>query len=323
MSVIESVVAPVRPPAPPPRITPRIRLTHLSLDKRGVRITLAVLWLLDGALQLQPDMFTTRFARQVVAPAATDQPGWVTWPVLHSAHLIASHPFASDLGFASVQLVLGLLLLFPRTARAGLLASIAWAAGVWAVGEGFGGIAGGTASALTGAPGAALLYGMLAVAAWPRATSLSGRGRDGPVGEWFAGAWAALWVGLGLSALLPANRSAGRVADQLTQVAGTVPGWLSHVDHVVAGLVRSSGWAGVALLTVIPAAVGITGLGSNCVRRVAAWAGIVLAIATWVVGESFGQLGSGIATDPNTGPLLVVAAFALMSTTNRRSARER
>jgi len=282
-----------------------------------------VFWLLDGALQLQPAMFTARFARQVVAPAAAGQPGWVAWPALHSAHLIASHPVVSDLGFALVQLALGLFLLVPRTARAALLASMAWAAGVWAVGEGFGGIAGGTASALTGAPGAALLYAVLAVAAWPEDARSSDGGPAGPVGAWFAGAWAALWVALGLSALLPANRSAGRVAAQLTQVAGSVPGWLARVDHVVAGSIRDSGWAAVVVLTVAPMVVGLAGLGGGRVRRRAAGAGVALAVATWAVGEGFGQLGSGIATDPNTGPLLVVAALALLGTTDRPSGRER
>ena len=199
---------------------------------------------------------------------------------------------------------------------------MAWAAGVWAFGEGFGGIAGGTTSALAGAPGAALLYGVLAVAAWPRDVSTIDSSPAGAVGAWFAAAWAALWVGLGLSALLPANRSAGRVADQLTQIAGTVPGWLGRLDHVVAGSVRDFGWVAVVVLTVTPVVVGLAGLGGSRVRRMAAWAGIVLAVAIWVVGESFGQLGSGIATDPNTGPLLVVAALALVSTTDRRPARE-
>jgi len=320
VSVFDPLVAPVRLTALAPRASSRSRLLHLSLDRRGVRITLAVLWLLDGALQLQPAMFTPRFARQVVAPAAAGQPGWVAWPIVHSAHLMASYPFVSDLGFALVQLALGLLLLVPRTARAALLASVAWAAGVWAVGEGFGGIAGGTASALTGAPGAALLYAVLAVAAWPDGAGPAD-GRPGAVGAWFAGAWAALWVALGSSALLPANRSAGRVAEQLSQVAGSAPGWLAHVDLVVAGSIRDSGWAAVVVLTVVPVVVGLAGLGSGRIRRTAAWAGIALAVATWAVGQSFGQLGSGIATDPNTGPLLIVAALALVGTTDRASAR--
>ena len=36
-----------------------------------------------------------------------------------------------------------------------------------------------------------------------------------------------------------------------------------------------------------------------------------------MVGEAFGQLASGSATDPNTGPLLVLGALALVGVTGR------
>jgi hypothetical protein len=36
----------------------------------------------------------------------------------------------------------------------------------------------------------------------------------------------------------------------------------------------------------------------------------VMAVAIWVVGEDFGTLFSGSATDPNSGPLLVLLAAA-------------
>ena len=40
-------------------------------------------------------------------------------------------------------------------------------------------------------------------------------------------------------------------------------------------------------------------------------AGVALALDYWVFGQAFGQAFSGIATDPNTGPLLVLLALAL------------
>jgi len=36
----------------------------------------------------------------------------------------------------------------------------------------------------------------------------------------------------------------------------------------------------------------------------------VLAVGIWVVGENFGQVFSGSATDPNSGPLLALLAVA-------------
>jgi len=47
-------------------------------------------------------------------------------------------------------------------------------------------------------------------------------------------------------------------------------------------------------------------------------AGAALAFDYWVFGEAFGQIFSGIATDPNSGPLLVLLALTLYP--NRASA---
>jgi hypothetical protein len=151
---------------------------------------LGLLWLLDGGLQLQPFMWGTGFATQVIAPAANGQPDLIARPIHWSAHLIAAHPLAWDLLFAATQLLIGLTLLIPRAARLGLAASLAWSLGVWIFGEGLGGLAGGGATLLTGAPGASFLYGLLAAAAWPH--------RDRPTeppAEWLPIAWAVLWLG--------------------------------------------------------------------------------------------------------------------------------
>ncbi len=301
------------------------RTTRPAFGRRGLQLALGTLWILDGALQLQPAMLTPRFANEVLVPAAAGQPGWVAGPMLHAARLIGAHAVAADLVFALVQLAIGAGLLLPRTVRPALVASVAWAAGIWVVGEGLGGIAGGTASFLTGAPGAALLYGLLAVAAWPgvRLAPPSGWADRLVAPRWFPRAWALLWVALGASALLPANRSAARVADQLATVAGAAPGRLDRVDQVAGELVRHAGGAAVALLVLVPVAVGLGGLGQGRVRRLAAGTGIVLAVVTWVVGQSVGQLFSGIATDPNTAPLLVLACLALLGTVDTATAARR
>jgi copper(I)-binding protein len=49
-------------------------------------------------------------------------------------------------------------------------------------------------------------------------------------------------------------------------------------------------------------------------RLVAAWTGIVLSVLFWVFGQGLGNLGSGQSTDPNSGPLLVLLAVALIGT---------
>ena len=85
--------------------------------RRGIQVALGVLWLLDAALQLQPFMFTAEFARQVLAPSGQDHPVWVSAPTDFFVRLIAGHPAPLNVGFALVQLALGVGFLVPRLVR--------------------------------------------------------------------------------------------------------------------------------------------------------------------------------------------------------------
>ena len=71
------------------------------MTRRHLQIALGLLWLLAGALQLQPFMLGIGFARQVVDPVAAGQPGFVAVPIHWAANLIAAHPIAWDLPFAA------------------------------------------------------------------------------------------------------------------------------------------------------------------------------------------------------------------------------
>jgi hypothetical protein len=126
------------------------------MTRRHLQVALGLLWLLDGALQAQAYMFTRGFATQVIAGAGQGQPGFVSAPIHWASTIIAAHPVVWNVPFAGFQLLLGVGLLVPRTARVTLAASIAWALGVWYLGEGLGGLASGHASLITGAPGSAL-----------------------------------------------------------------------------------------------------------------------------------------------------------------------
>jgi hypothetical protein len=170
------------------------------MTRRRLQIALGLLWLLDAGLQAQPFMFTRGFATQVVAAGGRGQPGFVAEPVHWAATVIGAHPVAWNLAFFGVQLVLGLGLLVPRTARAALAASIAWALGVWYLGEGLSGMASGQASLTTGAPGSALLLAILAAAAWP-----DREGSEAAPAPWLPVAWAVVWVGGAVFEALPAQ----------------------------------------------------------------------------------------------------------------------
>ena len=112
----------------------------LARWRRGLQIALGLIWLLDAALQYQPYMFTSAFARDVLAPAGEGSPAVIHGPVSWSASLVAAHPVIWNTLFATIQLLLAAGLLWRPTVRAALAASVAWALGVWWIGEGAGGL---------------------------------------------------------------------------------------------------------------------------------------------------------------------------------------
>ncbi|HTB49203.1 MAG TPA: hypothetical protein VK712_03915, partial [Verrucomicrobiae bacterium] len=60
----------------------------LKITKRHIQIALGLLWLLDGALQLQHQMFTSAFANNVIAPAGQGQLGIVSGPIHLAVRII-------------------------------------------------------------------------------------------------------------------------------------------------------------------------------------------------------------------------------------------
>ena len=292
--------------------------------RRGIQIALGVLWLLDAALQLQPFMFTADFAQQVLAPSGQDQPVWVSAPTDFFARLIAGHPAPLNVGFALVQLALGIGFLIPRLVRPTIVGSVVWSAGIWWFAEGLGGLATGNASVVTGAPGAVLLYGVLALAVWPATDDRSPRAADDTaIAGWFPFAWLVLWLGGALLQLLPSQRGTAALHDQLGSAEGT-PAWLTSMHHLAGTVLSHAGSAAFIALVAAMVLIGLGGLAGRPWRTAAAVAGAVLAITFWVLGQNIGELYSGQATDPNTGPLIVLMALALIgsSATTRRPTRK-
>jgi hypothetical protein len=280
-----------------------------SLTRRDLQIALGVLWLLDGALQAQPFMFTRAFARQILAPVGQGQPGFVYGPVHLASTLFAANPVPWNAASAAIQVLLGLALIagVGRVARYALAASIAWALAVWYAGEGLSGMASGHASLITGAPGSALLYGVLAAAAWPRP-----RGSDQAPASWLVYAWALLWIaGAGLQ-LLPGQDTGSELAGLLTGAAGDAPHWLGSLDTSVARWITGNGALAVSGVAAIFLLVGL-GAVSRRTRTLSLAVGLVLTVVMWVMGQDLGLLYSGQATDPNSAPLIALMAVVLLA----------
>src|ERR1700761_621720 len=138
----------------------RTGATVPGMDARRVlQLILAATWLLDGLLQYQSSMYSTMFG-EMIGDSATGNPGVIASPISWNAALVAHHLVLPNTVFATVQLLLGLGIAYRPTVRAALAASIAWSLAVWWFGEGLGGV-------LSGAPGAVILYALLAVLLWP------------------------------------------------------------------------------------------------------------------------------------------------------------
>jgi hypothetical protein len=183
---------------------------------------------------------------------------------------------------------------------------------VWWLGEGFGRVLTGAASPLTGSPGAVVLYGVLAVLLWPT-------DRPGPVPFTAARAvganaaraiWVAVWTALAATALF--GSATRHPANLLSSMIAGEPGWLAALDRHAANLVagHGPGLAVAVAAAVVFACIAAGVLAPPNVARAAIAVAAVVAVAVWVIGENLGQLFSGSATDPNTGPILVLLAVA-------------
>src|ERR1700728_4726342 len=115
--------------------------------------------------------------------------------------MVARAPALAVVVFGLIELTLGAGLLHRRTARWALAASVGWAVSGWYLGEGLGGLFGGGASLLTGAPGSSVMYAVVAVTVWPRRGAPSGQ----RPARWAAAAWAATWLGGAMLQLLPGS----------------------------------------------------------------------------------------------------------------------
>ena len=228
--------------------------------QRKLQIALGLIWLMDGALQLQPFMFGRAFVTQIIAPNETGQPGFVAAPIRLIAHLVEPRVALFNLFAVAIQVLIGFGLIYRPTVKPALLASFGWALGIWWIGEGLGGLFTGTASPLTGAPGAALLYVLAGLIAWPQGRWQTGRTAPGGLlGERGARTvWALLWLGSAALWLLPANRTDTAVHDAIANApSGTR--WLSSIHSTLAAATTGHGTAIAVGAASLSAAVGVNG----------------------------------------------------------------
>ncbi len=309
----DSSAAPAEPDPPPSRTGP---VWARPDRRRTLQLVLATLWLLDGVLQMQAYFFTRAFGTQMITMSAEGNPSVIARSILWSGRTIGHHPVEINALFAFVQVAIGLGVAWRRSTRAALAVSVAWSLGVWWVGEGFGGVLSGAADPINGAPGAVILYALVAVLLWPvdrpgpRPAFVAARA----VGPAVAKAlWSVLWGSLALFALLGANRSARGLHDLIIGQVDGEPGWVVWIDRTASDLVDHHGLGYSVLLAVLLVVVAVGVFLPPAWANAAVLLAMVVGSLFWVVGQDFGELFTNGATDVNSGPLLVLLAAAYWS----------
>jgi hypothetical protein len=280
--------------------------------RRVLQLVLATIWLLDAVLQFQPYMFTKAFGSQMIAGMAVGNPAGLAHQITWAGRAIGHHAMVSNATFGLIQLFIALGIAWRPTVKLALTASVVWALGVWWIGEGLGGVLTGTENPLTGAPGAVILYALLAVLLWPAARQPSAPFVAArPLGTTAARTlWLVLWGSMSYYALQAANRSSQGPHDVLRAVAVGQPHWLSALDNNLASLATHRGLGISIVLAVVFALIAVGVFLPQPTARTIIVIAVAMSVFIWVAGEAFGDVFSGAGTDPNTGPLLILLAAA-------------
>ena len=306
--------------------------------RRNIQIALGLLWLLDGVLQLQRQMFTSNFASKVIANSALGQPRVVNGPINLSIHMFMLHPAIFNSVIVIIQLSLGFLILSKKSVKFGLITSAGWALFVWYIGEGLGGLLSSHTLILTGAPGAALIYALIALAVLPKDSRSEEKSKDHLPAYWLAGVWAILWVVGGIYQLLPGQNTITDLSYMVSSNAQGAPGWLASVDLHVSNFIynlgdkstqisnmhmsaiqmtamqnsSNRGYWFIAVLALVQILVGLLAIRSGFSRKAAIFLGIAISLLLWVIGQNLGGYYTGLATDPNSGPLYILLGLAIL-----------
>jgi hypothetical protein len=282
-----------------------------SDNARRVQTVLGLIWLLDGGLQFQSFMYSKGFI-QLLQGLTGGQPAWVASSVNSGASFANNNLDLYNTLAALAQVAIAVGILYRPTVKPALAASFGWALIVWWFGEAFGMMfmattsVGGApmASALTGAPGAVLIYGLIGAIVWPN-------GRPGGLFgiRGTKTVWVSLWLVMAYLWLVEAGG-----ADAITNAINNAPSgmsWLSSVQDWFANAAKGDGVAIALVVAAVTATIGIA-VGVNWRAKQFLYLAIGLNLLYWVVGQGFGGILQGGATDPNAGPLFVLLAVTML-----------
>lgn len=295
-------------------------------------LLLGLLWIVDGVLQFQPRLTNDGFAASFLGYGTIGTPPPVANLLRWALPLLAPHGASLSLAIGGFQLAVGASLVglvfegtwTPRCAplanshsaatqrlhRLALLTSAGWALVVWLFGEGMGAMLLPGASMLTGAPGAALVYCEVSLLLLLQMDQREPRVTERPaLWRW---AWISTWlvpslVQLGSSAI----HSHALSETLLSQMRGE-PGWLAHANAVLASVAGRHPLAVSIVALIGQGAIGISVLWARkrpWLAKAGVRAGVLLSLCYFVIGQDFGGLLTGSATDLSLGPVMVILAL--------------
>jgi hypothetical protein len=287
--------------------------TRVSADpQRTFLLLLATVWLLDAVLQLQPFMFTpgANGFSGMLDNVAGGNTGWIAHTGTWAASIVDHHPVLTNTFFALFQFLIGFGIVAKRTCKAALAFSVAWSLAVWWFGEGAGGVFSGGATPFGGGPGGVLFYAVLAVLLWPS---------ERPDGTFVAArtfgertskvVWVAVWGILAVLSVVGSGRSPKALAGLISAIDSGQPGWLAHLDRSSEALFLHHGTTLAIVLCVICAVVALGVFAPAQIAQATLVLAIVVFAIIWVAVENFGGILAGGATDPNSGPLVILLAL--------------
>jgi len=287
-----------------------------------VTIALGFLWVLDGALQFQPTMYSHSndgFVATVLQYNTMGPPNFLT-NLIHFAVVftygtqLRTNIFNSLAG--TFQILIGVGIITKRFRKIALVASSIWAIVPWIVGEGMGQMPWPqTSMAFNGAPGAALIYCVISLVLIPSNKRFINQNQVevaaahlGFLGDNFVKAfWFLTWFGTALLEFEPGNWAPQAVSTLLKNSASGEPYLLYKIDLFVSHLAAGNGALIAGSMAFVQAWIGFA-VTRSTTRRAAVILGIMVSVIYWVVGQNLGGIFTGTATDPQLGaPMLLLA----------------
>jgi len=283
----------------------------MLLSLKRIRQIIGVLWIIVGLLQLQPQMFTMNMVNKVLDPISDGQPAFLAANLQWIVTVITHNLTAANIIIAVVQIALGVLFLSGRWVRGTVIASIVWALLVWYGGEGMSMLLTGQSSTLTGAPGAVLLYPLIGLLVYSR--------KDDPEQgiiprSAFRWVLASFWLLAALLQLQPYWWQSGQISGAISDMVGMGGANNFAVDPILSALSNATASLEIPLnilliVVFLALAFALIVVKEKQLRPVLI-ASIIVSVLIWYITQALGGILTGMATDFNSGLLLIIMALA-------------